>query len=217
MFNKLKNYCGDEFYATISYEQNQIKYKITIKNNEIFINGINQKYMKNHYNQLKNSIVNYTYKLYDIETYLKDEHYKEANPYNEIDIYYISELSDKLKETNDILLFEIPYMEEVNNIINHIEPILDKIYEREKQIVMDSLPKIEIIEMPPEEELLKEKKKPKKKELSWEEQEFEEQADLWGLSEEDRRIAKEEGMSPADFVEAEEYDDDELLLDEWER
>lgn len=131
-------------------------------------------------------------------------------------MYYISDLADKLKETNDILLFELPYMEEVNNVINHIEPILDKIYEREKQIVMDSLPNIEIIELP-EEENKKEKKKPKKKELSWKEQKFEEEADLWGLSKEDRRIAKEERVSPADFIEAEEYDDDELLLDEWER
>ena len=38
-----------------------------------------------------------------------------------------------------------------------------------------------------------------------------------GLSEEDRRIAKEERMTPAEFIEAEEYDDDELLKDEWER
>ena len=31
-----------------------------------------------------------------------------------------------------------------------------------------------------------------------------------------KRIAKEERMSPADFVEAEERDDDELINDEWE-
>jgi len=46
--------------------------------------------------------------------------------------------------------------------------------------------------------------------------EFDREADLWGLSEEDRRIAKEERMSPADYVEAEERDDDELFTDEWE-
>ena len=51
----------------------------------------------------------------------------------------------------------------------------------------------------------------------WEEEKFEREADLWGLSEEDRRIAKEERMTPAEFIEAEEYDDDELLKDEWER
>ena len=45
---------------------------------------------------------------------------------------------------------------------------------------------------------------------------FEEESKLWGLSKEDKRLAKEERMSPADFVEAEERDDDELVTDEWE-
>ncbi len=45
---------------------------------------------------------------------------------------------------------------------------------------------------------------------------FDEEADLWGLSEDDIRIAKEERMSPADYVEAEERDDDVLDTDEWE-
>lgn len=53
----------------------------------------------------------------------------------------------------------------------------------------------------------------KKEEMS----DFDKEADLWGLSEEDRRIAKQERMSPADYVEAEEYDDDELLKDDWDR
>lgn len=56
----------------------------------------------------------------------------------------------------------------------------------------------------------------KTQKLSWQEEEFEREADLWGLSQEDRRIAKEERMSPADFIEAEERDDDELFTDEWE-
>ena len=56
----------------------------------------------------------------------------------------------------------------------------------------------------------------KEKELSWKEKEFEKEAKLWGLSESDKRIAKEERMSPADFIEAEERDDDELVTDEWE-
>ena len=46
--------------------------------------------------------------------------------------------------------------------------------------------------------------------------EFDEEADLWDLSCEDRRIAKKERMTPADYVEAEERDDDELFTDEWE-
>ena len=57
----------------------------------------------------------------------------------------------------------------------------------------------------------------KRKIKSWREEQFDREAELWGLSEEDKRIAKEERMTPAEFVEAEEYDDDELILDEWER
>ena len=45
---------------------------------------------------------------------------------------------------------------------------------------------------------------------------FENDAKLWSLSETDKRIAKQERMSPADFIEAEERDDDELVTDEWE-
>lgn len=45
---------------------------------------------------------------------------------------------------------------------------------------------------------------------------FDKEADLWGLSKEDRKIAKQERMSPADFIEAEERDDDELVNDEWD-
>lgn len=59
-------------------------------------------------------------------------------------------------------------------------------------------------------------KNKKKQKVSWKEEKFEKEADLWGLSKEDRRIAKEERMSPADFIEAEERDDDELFTDEWE-
>lgn len=49
------------------------------------------------------------------------------------------------------------------------------------------------------------------------ESDFERESKLWGLSKEDKKSAKEERMSPADYIEAEEYDDDNLDLDEWER
>lgn len=55
------------------------------------------------------------------------------------------------------------------------------------------------------------------KEKTWNEVEFEKEAALWGLSKEERRIAKEERMTPAEFIEAEERTDDELLTDEWEK
>lgn len=51
---------------------------------------------------------------------------------------------------------------------------------------------------------------------NYKDEEFDKEAELWGLSEEDKRIAKEERMSPADFIEAEERADDELITDEWE-
>lgn len=53
-----------------------------------------------------------------------------------------------------------------------------------------------------------------KKTLSFKEEKFEKEAELLGLSEEDKRIAKEERMTPAEFIEAEERDDDELFTDE---
>lgn len=50
------------------------------------------------------------------------------------------------------------------------------------------------------------------KKTSWKEDEFEKEANILGLSKEDKRIAKEEGMNPSDYIEAEENDDD--VLDE---
>ena len=52
--------------------------------------------------------------------------------------------------------------------------------------------------------------KSQKQKISWRDKEFDKQARLWGLSKEDKKIAKEERMSPADYVEALENDDDEL-------
>lgn len=66
-------------------------------------------------------------------------------------------------------------------------------------------------------------KRKKQKKQSFKDEEFDREADLLELSKEDRRIAreerriaKEERMSPADFIEAEERDDDVLDTDEWE-
>jgi len=60
------------------------------------------------------------------------------------------------------------------------------------------------------------RKKQKKNKKSYKEEQFEREADLWGLFKEEKRIAKEERMSPADFIEAEERDDDVLDTDERE-
>lgn len=53
----------------------------------------------------------------------------------------------------------------------------------------------------------------KKDTKSYKDIEFDKEAELWGLSKEDKKIAKEERMSPADYIEAEEYDDDNLDID----
>ena len=72
------------------------------------------------------------------------------------------------------------------------------------------LPDIEVINQVEEPVLEKKTTKSQKQKISWRDKEFDKQARLWGLSKEDKKIAKEERMSPADYVEALENDDDEL-------
>jgi len=48
----------------------------------------------------------------------------------------------------------------------------------------------------------------------YDEEKFEKEADKWGLMEKDRQIAKKERMTPAEYIEAEERDDDNLDYDE---
>ena len=45
-------------------------------------------------------------------------------------------------------------------------------------------------------------------------EEFEKEADRWGLSKKDREQAKKERMSPSEYIEAEERDDDNLDYDD---
>lgn len=213
---KIYIHCSNDFYATIGYEQDKVDYTITPKDNQIYINDNNHKFIENKYTYLKNKITNFSDKLYEYFTYIEDENfYYDVVPNDDLDCDSIEMLSDKLNQTDDILIFELPYMEEICTIIDIIEPKILKEYQKGQKQVFESLPEIE--EIDDEESIILSNKKIKKQEMTWEEKEFEEQADLWGLSEEDRRIAKEERMTPAEFVEAEEYDDDELLLDEWER
>ena len=217
LLEKLYQYCNDDFYATISYDDKYINYKFTSINNIIYLNNKNITELTDHYQSLKHKINTFSDKLYEYFNYIEDQDfYDKVVPNDELDCDSISILSDKLNKTTSILIYEIPYLEEISTIIDIIEPKIIKEYEIGYKRVMDSLPDIEIIDEPDEESFV-EKEYKKEKELSWEEEKFEREADLWGLSEEDRRIAKEERMTPAEFIEAEEYDDDELLKDEWER
>ena len=52
------------------------------------------------------------------------------------------------------------------------------------------------------------------KKINNKESSFDKEAKLWGLTEEDKRIAKEERLSPVDYIEAEERDNDELIDDD---
>lgn len=216
LLEKIYNLYGNNFYATIGYEENQVAYKITVKDNKIYLNGKDIQSIKDRYLYLKNKIISFSDNLYDYFIYIEDDnYYYDVVPNDDLDCDSIETLANKLKKTEDILIFEIPYMEEISMIIDIIEPKILKEYQKRQKEAMDRLPDIEVIEEPIFEPDIKNKKKEKR--LSWKEEEFEREADLWGLSEEDRRIAKEERMTPAEFIEAEEYDDDELLKDEWER
>lgn len=217
LLQKIYQYCNDDFYATISYDDKYINYKFTSINNIIYLNNKNITELTDHYQSLKHKINTFSDKLYEYFNYIEDEYfYDKVVPNDELDCDSISILSDKLNKTTSILIYEIPYLEEISTIIDIIEPKIIKEYEIGYKRVMDSLPNIEIIDEQNEEPFI-EKENKKEKELSWKEEEFEREADLWGLSKEDRRITKEERMTPAEFIEAEEYDDDELFLDEWER
>lgn len=48
----------------------------------------------------------------------------------------------------------------------------------------------------------------------YDEETFEKEADKWGLSKRDRERAKEERMTPSEYIEAEERDDDNLDYDD---
>lgn len=218
LLQKVYQHCKDDFYATIGYGEHDIKYEFIIKNQEVYLNNQSKLDLSDHYLSLKTKINNFADNLNEYFTYIKDENfYNDVVPNDELDCDYIAELSDKLKENYEVQIFEIPYMEEISMIIDVIEPKIIKEYEKDLKETLDSLPDIEEEPSPEVPLFKKEKRNYKEQELSWEEKKFEEEADLWGLSEEDRRIAKQERMTPAEFVEAEEYDDDELLLDEWER
>lgn len=217
LLNKIYILYGNDFNATIGYEDNKIEYTITVKDNKIYINGNNIETMKNRYMYLKNKIISFSDKLPEYFIYIEDnDFYYNVVPNDDLDCDSISSLSDKLKENDEILMFETPYMEEISAIIDIIEPKIIREYQKEQVRIFNNLPEIETIE---NEEYIFDfnTNNNNEKEMSWKEKEFEKEADLWGLSKEDRRIAKEERMSPAEFVEAEEHNDDELFLDEWER
>lgn len=106
VLQKIYEQCGNDFYATIGYEQEKVDYKITLKDDKIYINGNNIQFMKNRYMYLKNKIISFSEKLYDYFIYIEDDNfYNDVVPNDDLDCDSIESLGNKLKQNNDILLF----------------------------------------------------------------------------------------------------------------
>lgn len=202
MFKKFK----EKMTVVIGENSNNIKYRYKYKDGEVIVNELtsSQKKSKNNmirkeYDRLKQGIDDRV--LMDDDSNALD---------NELQVYGI-ESDDFYSVENyledDYLIYEWYYVEQILPIVASIS--LEPKYK--------PLPNIQIttVEEPSNNSTFKSNSNKNKK--SWKEKEFDKQADLWGLSKEDRRIAKQERMSPADYAEAEEYDDDELLKDDWDR
>lgn len=202
MFKRFK----EKMTVVIGENGNNIKYKYKYKDGEVIVNELtsSQKKSKNNmirkeYDRLKQGIDDRV--LMDDDSNALD---------NELQIYGI-ESDDFYSVENyledDYLIYEWYYVEQILSIVASIS--LKPKYK--------PLPNIQIIEVEEPSNNSTFKSNSNKNKRSWKEKEFDKQADLWGLSKEDRRIAKQERMSPADYVEAEESDDDELLKDDWNR
>lgn len=203
MFKKFK----EKMTVEIGEHSNNIKYRYRYKDGEVIVNELtpSQQKSKNNmirkeYDRLKQGIDDRV--LMDEDSNALDN---ELQVYGiEIDDFY--EIEDYLED--NYLIYEWYYIEQILSIAASIslEP---------KYKPLTNIQIIEVGEVSSNNSTLKSNSNKNKK--SWKEEEFNKQADLWGLSKEDRRIAKQERMTPADYIEAEEYDDDELLKDNWDR
>ena len=121
----------------------------------------------------------------------------ELKPYGfELELFYI--IDNYLDD--DYLIYEWYFSNQVLSIMKKVDLNIQYV----------PLPDIEVINQVEEPVLEKKTTKSQKQKISWRDKEFDKEARLWGLSKEDKKIAKEERMSPADYVEALENDDDEL-------
>lgn len=201
MFKKFK----EKMTVVIGENSNNIKYRYKYKDGEVIVNELTSSQKKSKNNMIR--------KEYDIlkqgidDRVLMDDDSNALD--NELQVYGI-ESDDFYSVENyledDYLIYEWYYVEQILPIVASIS--LEPKYK--------PLPNIQIIEVEEPSNNSTFKSNFNKNKKSWKEEEFNKQTDLWGLSEEDRRIAKQERMSPADYVGAEEYDD-ELLKDDWDR
>lgn len=202
MFQQLKG----KMIVEIGESKDNIKYRYSYIDNEIIVNNMSvdeqlryNKRIRNTYKELKPKIMD-KYSLDDDKLAFPNK----LKSYG-IDLDFFSIIGDYLDD--EYLIYEWYFSEQVLSIMNNID--LKPKY--------GPLPDIEVINIIEEPKKNKKLIKTQVSNITWKDDDFDKQAKLWGLSKEDKRIAKEERMSPADYVEAEENDDDELVNDDFDK
>ncbi len=204
LLKSLFEYCGSDIYAI--YNHKDTTYKFTINNSKCCINNYSDKEIKNKYNSLKNEVINMIdilgEKLIFIEKGYDYEFLDETGSFYDYEI-----LADKLRDSEEVSIFELPFMEEAASNLKKLEPKVNRIYVPEKNQGLHDFYYEEpnyIEEEPKKVKPINKKEKTKKKELSESEKRFEKEADYFGLTKREREICKLENMTPEEFVEAEE-------------
>lgn len=200
MFKKLKR----KMTVEIGEDEKDVKYRYYYTDEGVMINSMSKSNisrinasLRSEYMRIKNGIDNRE-TLDDNPDLIEAE----LKVYN-IDMTDLYDVEDYLSD--DYLIYEWFYIEQLLSVMKNIDLTV-----KSEPIIFERV--IEYVDK----DTFKGSSKPKRGSKTKKDK-FDREADLWGLSKEDRRLAKEERMSPADYVEAEEYDDDELLKDDWER
>lgn len=217
LFLKLFRYCNNEIRIVISSDK-KILYEFVRNGNKILLNGYGDTSIRNMYNRYISFIRDFYEKIDDPTVSDCNSIWKVFDDIG-LDSDEFCRIIDKVDNERDINIYEMPYIKELWLLAKELTSIVDKeisLMDKEiRDVFGDGEYHVVREEVMPK-NVKKEKKKEKTKKLSWKEEEFEREAKLWGLSEEDKQIAKAEGFTPADFVEAEERMDDILDTDEWE-
>ena len=216
LFLKLFRYCNNEIRIVISSDK-KILYEFVRNGNKILLNGYGDTSIRNMYNRYISFIRDFYEKIDDPTVSDCNSIWKVFDDIG-LDSDEFCRIIDKVDNERDINIYEMPYIKELWLLAKELTPIVDKeisLMDKEVRDVFGDGEYHVVREEVMPKNVKKEKKKEKTKKLSWKEEEFEREAKLWGLSEEDKQIAKAEGFTPADFVEAEERMDDILDTDEW--
>lgn len=217
LFLKLFRYCNNEIRIVISSDK-KILYEFVRNGNKILLNGYGDTSIRNMYNRYISFIRDFYEKIDDPTVSDCNSIWKVFDDIG-LDSDEFCRIIDKVDNERDINIYEMPYIKELWLLAKELTSIVDKeisLMDKEVRDVFGDGEYHVVREEVMPKNVKKEKKKEKPKKVSWKEEEFEREAKLWGLSEEDKQIAKAEGFTPADFVEAEERMDDILDTDEWE-